>query len=225
MRTRVGDAIGRWLVPDATSQEMPAPAYSEKYPVNVSGFYESYTEERDRLAAASKREGIDLASDVVHAATLSMRALTHAASDRSRHGLKYINGFAYPEVFAARQSTGDYVDPSTIQLHAATRDTAIEFTQGWIIHGSQPHPERRPDDILSPEYTLDSFRHLGCSLTVDCLPAGISFEDLGVQVTPEIADMKPSSVFTYLEIDSTMFPESNIIGDVKDAFSQRAATW
>lgn len=91
--------------------------------------------------------------------------------------------------------------------------------------GSQPHPERRPDDILSPEYTLDSFRHLGCSLTVDCLPAGISFEDLGVQVTPEIADMKPSSVFAHLEIDPTMFPESSVIEDVKDAFSQRAATW
>lgn len=220
VRNRIRDALGRLLVPDEPAS-MQDPFKLEEYPVNVNAFYEAYTEARDRLVEDVRRRDIDLTRRIGSAAALSMHALTEAVYDRARHGLYYTSGFAYPEVRAQRQvESRKFIDASDVTLNPETRDTALEFTQAWIVHANKQQPDEYPDRIM-----WNSFRHMGCSLTVDCLPAGISFEDLGIQQTSEIKDKNPSMVFTHLEIDPHMFPDSSIIENVTHAFQQRVANW
>lgn len=219
-RDCVRDALGRLLV-SAAEEPVQRPFKLEEYPVNVGGFYEAYSEARNRLVGEARQRDIDLICNVGSAATLSMHALTEAVYDRTRHGLYYTSGFAYPEVRAQRQgNSGKFIDALDVTLNPETRDTALEFTQAWIVHANRRQPDEYPDRIM-----WDSFQHMGCSLTVDCLPAGINFEDLGIRQTSEIKDKSPAIVFTYLEMDPHMFPESSIIEDVTYDFRQRVANW
>lgn len=199
-----------------TSYSSPA-----AYPINVDGFYASYAEAKERLLLSIPERGIDVAQNIGAVATLCMHALTEAVYDRPRHGLNYINGFTYPEVKALRQTNSErFVDASSVTLNPETRDTALEFTQAWIVHANSQMQDEFPDRVM-----WDSFRHMGCSLTVDCLPAGISFEDLGVRPAPELAKQHPGIVFSCLEMDAQLYPEVPIIDDVTRAFEQRVINW
>jgi len=219
-RDRLRGALGRLLVP---IEETPvqSPFKLEAYPINVAGFYEAYAEARTRLVDEARQQDVDLASNVGRAAALCMHALTEVVYDRSRHGLYYTTGFAYPEVRAQRQGNSKkFVDAADVTLNPETRDTALEFTQAWITHASRREPDEYPDRAIA-----GSLQHMGCSLTVDCLPAGITFEDLGIRPTPEITSKSPAVVFMYLEVEPQMFPKSSIIDDVTGAFQQRVADW
>lgn len=219
MRNRLRHTIGRLRI---AAEQQPAqnPFNPGEYPVNIAAFYTVYTEARNRLLEEAWRRDIDLARNVGGTATLSMHALTEAIYDRQSHGLRYLSGFAYPEVHAQRQQQKNFVDVSDVTLNIETRDTALEFTQAWIVHANRQQPDEFADRIM-----WDSFKHMGCSLTVDCLPAGISFDDLGIQQTAELVNEQPATVFTYLEIDPTMYPESPIVEDVTRAFAGRVAAW
>lgn len=219
-RDRIRSALGRLLVP-IDQAPIQNPFKLEEYPVNVDGFYEAYIEARYKLLGDARQRDIDLIRNTGSAAALSMHALTDAVYDRARHGLYYDSGFTYPEVQAQRQgNSAEFIDASSVTLNAETRDTALELTQAWIVHANKQQPDEYPDRIM-----WDSFQHMGCSLTVDCLPAGISFEDLGVQQTSEIMGKSPAIVFTYLEMDPHMFPDSSIVEDVTYAFQQRVINW
>jgi hypothetical protein len=217
---RIRDALGRLFLP-VEQAPIQNPFRVEEYPINVDGFYTAYTKARNRLIGETGQRDIDLIHNIGSAATLSVYALTEAVYDRSRHGLYYASGFTYPEVRAQRQGNpGEFIDASDVTLNPETRDAALEFTQAWIVHANRLQSEQYTDRAM-----WDSFQHMGCSLTVDCLPAGISFEDLGVQQTSEIENMRPATVFTCLETDPDMFPGASIIEDVTHAFQQRVASW
>lgn len=218
-RDRIRGTLGRLLAP---VDEPPArnPFAREVRPVDVAAFYEAYTDARTALVEKARQRDIDLARSIGSAAALSMHALTEAAFDHTKHGIYYDFGFAYPEVRAQRLANPEaFIDASQVTLNEETRETALEFTQAWIVHAHTQQDEY-PERIMN-----DSFQHMGCSLTVDCLPAGVRFEDLGIQPTSEISHREPSSVFTYLEMNPDMFPNTPIVQDVTRAFQQRVANW